>query len=80
MIKGKTMRWVEQVIDQFKSDELLMQEEMALFAQVMKNDEQERAGQDPPPLDPSIYTRHIEKMRLLIDRGHRTDNQGGWLY
>jgi hypothetical protein len=65
-------------LDHFKSDQRLMQEETALFAQVMEADEIEQDGGTPPELPRSLYRSQCHKLKILCERGHVPDSEGGW--
>jgi hypothetical protein len=66
------------LLDHFKSDEQLMKEETALFAQIMEVDERDQAGSEVTRLPKSLYDRQVHKLKILCARGHVTNDQGGW--
>lgn len=68
----------DRIRDHFKSDQQLMQEEVALFAVIMQNDDIEQAGGTPPRLPKSHYNNQSRKLTILCQRGHVVDGDGGW--
>jgi hypothetical protein len=72
------LRALQYAIDSLKSDTELMQEETALFSQVIVHDEQTEAGNDLQPLPRSVYRAHVDKMTILCHRGYQPDSEGGW--
>jgi hypothetical protein len=55
-----------------------MREETALFAQIMEADEHEEATGEYIPVPKHVFDSQVHKLKILADRGHVTDGNGGW--
>lgn len=68
----------DRLFDLLKSDKRLMEEETALFSQVIEADEHEEQTGEYVPVPKRVFSAHVHKMNILVDRGHQTNDQGGW--